>query len=105
LRAIIGVIAPFFFPPDFYEGSMRYFSYPFFEQLLRLKQSPVSDVSHRVTDIAVLIIGMIQFNQKIRQLYPRLHRWSGRLYVVLATIVVVTATDLVVHYAFGGTWN
>tara|TARA_B110000495_G_C22961818_1_gene563849 strand:- start:625 stop:1254 length:630 start_codon:yes stop_codon:yes gene_type:complete len=100
--SISGVIAPFFFPSDFYEGSMRYFSEPFFDQLLRLQQSPLSDASHRLIGIALLVLGMIQFNEDIRRTRPRLHRWTGRLYMVLATIVVVTAMDLVVQYAFGG---
>lgn len=45
---------------------------------------------------------MAQFNRRLRAKNPALHRWCGRLYLVLAMLLVVTATILVFRQAFAG---
>lgn len=37
---------------------------------------------HFAAGAIILILGSIQFVQKIRDLYPSLHRWLGRLYIL-----------------------
>jgi|GEM_PF-2272228 len=97
-----GVVAPLVFPKQIYADSMRLFSDAYYQQELNLATSPIANASHRLFGLVFFVIGMAQFNCRLRAKNPALHRWCGRLYIALAALVVVTATILSFRHAFAG---
>ncbi|MCB0165518.1 MAG: DUF2306 domain-containing protein [Anaerolineae bacterium] len=97
-----GVVAPLVLPQQTYADIFRMFSEAYYQQELNLATSPIANVSHRIFGLAFYVIGMAQFNRRLRAKNPSWHRWCGRLYIAFAALVVVTATILAVRHAFAG---
>jgi peptidoglycan biosynthesis protein MviN/MurJ (putative lipid II flippase) len=67
--------------------------------------SAIPLVSHIVGALAYMLLGATQFSPAIRRRWPAYHRLAGRLALVGAALVVVSALWLTVAYAtpsFGG---
>lgn len=97
-----GVVAHFVLPKQIYADMVRLFSDALYQQELNLATSPIANISHRIFGLVFYVIGMAQFNRRFRAKNPALHRWCGRLYMVLAVLVVITATILAFRHAFAG---
>ena len=97
-----GVVAPFVLPKQTYADLVRLVSDAYYQQELNLATSPIANASHRIFGLVFFVIGMAQFNRRLRAKNPALHRWCGRLYIALAALVVVTATILSARHAFAG---
>ncbi len=97
-----GVVAHFALPTQVYAETITVFSDLYYQQELNLATSPIANASHRIFGLAFYVIGMVQFNRRLRAKNPALHRWCGRLYIALAALVIVTATILAFRHAFAG---
>ena len=62
---------------------------------------PVQALSHMLVAPVALILGPFQFLPGLRARHPRVHRWSGRVYV-LACVVAGAAALATAPYASGG---
>jgi uncharacterized membrane protein len=51
-----------------------------------IEQFPLRTLIHMLVAPVALLIGPFQFLPKLRARYPRLHRWSGRIYVAACVI-------------------
>lgn len=63
---------------------------------------PVLIFIHIITGSLFMIFAPLQFVQKIRLRYPRFHRISGRILVVLGLIIGITALVMSFKMAIGG---
>jgi uncharacterized membrane protein len=77
---------------------------------LRIKQDVVGMLHYRIaffahvyTGMFILISGMLQFPAYIRQHFPKLHKWSGRVYAV-GVIVIAGPAGFVMGYYGNGGW-
>jgi uncharacterized membrane protein len=59
--------------------------------------------AHVFASIAALALGPFQFSSRLRQRNPALHRWSGRLYLVVGVLVGGVSGLYIAQFAFGGT--
>lgn len=57
---------------------------------------------HILTSSLVLITGLTQFARPIRQKHPKLHRFSGWLYVLITLILACPSGLIMAWYALGG---
>jgi hypothetical protein len=62
---------------------------------------PIQALAHMLFGPIALLIGPVQFLEGLRAAHPRVHRWSGRLYVV-ACLVSGTAALATAPFASGG---
>ena len=99
---LTGVVAHYWMPTPIYEAIISGFSDAIYQQELKLASSPIANASHRILGLAFFIIGMLQFNESFRLKKPRLHRWLGWVYIILAFFVIMTATILAKRHAFAG---
>ncbi len=58
--------------------------------------------THAFASILALALGPFQFTASLRQKYPVVHRWSGRLYLGVGVLVGGLAGLYMAQYAFGG---
>ena len=61
--------------------------------------------SHVYTSIFVLALGAPQFIKSIRDKYPRWHRVTGILYILLIIFVAAPTGLIMGYYANGGPWS
>ena len=66
-----------------------------------VEQWPVRALAHMLVAPVALFVGPFQFMSKLRAKHPRLHRWSGRVYVVACLIAGVAGFATALH-ASGG---
>jgi uncharacterized membrane protein len=99
---ISGIVIPLVLSEESYAQMVSLASEDYYQQELILRQSPVNNVLHRIFGIVLLTVGMMQFNQSLRQKHPTMHRWSGRIYLALGSVTLVTATILALRHAFNG---
>lgn len=66
-----------------------------------MERVPLQFLTHAVVAPIALLVGPLQFFPRLRAKYPRLHRWTGRLYV-LAVVVAGVAALATAPYASGG---
>lgn len=57
---------------------------------------------HIFPGLLFILLAPLQFAPRIRARYPQLHRWSGRLLLVLACIIGVSAMRMSLLMAIGG---
>ena len=57
---------------------------------------------HILPGLVFVLLGPLQFIRRLRQTRPRVHRWTGRIFVVAALIVGVTALVMSPQMAIGG---
>lgn len=75
-----------------------------------LARSPVQGVAHLTGGAVALITGALQFHAGLRNRYPAVHRWTGRVYLLAVASGGVAAFLLaldsfggpVTHFGFGG---
>lgn len=99
---LTGVFAHFLLTDQTYAAVVTAFSASVYQQELALAESPIANNFHRILGLAFFIVGMLQFNRGLRTKMPTFHRWCGRAYILLALVVIVTATILAVRHAFAG---
>jgi uncharacterized membrane protein len=66
-------------------------------------QFPVLTLTHILLGLVFMVLGPLQFNASVRTTYPRLHRISGRFFLVCS--LVIGSTALVMSFvmpAIGG---
>ncbi len=66
-----------------------------------IERVPLQALTHMLVAPIALLLGPWQFFPRLRAKYPRLHRWSGRVYVV-ACIVAGFGALATAPYASGG---
>ena len=66
-----------------------------------VEQWPVRALAHMLVGPVALFIGPFQFLPKLRARHPRLHRWSGRVYVA-ACLIAGAAGLATAFHATGG---
>jgi hypothetical protein len=66
-----------------------------------VEQWPVRALAHMLVAPVALFIGPFQFLPKLRARHPRLHRWSGRVYVA-ACLIAGAAGLATAFHATGG---
>ena len=99
---LTGVFAHFLLPDQTYAEIVRIFSESVYQQELALAESPIANNYHRILGLAFFVVGMLQFNRGLRTKKPTFHRWCGRVYILLALVVIVTASILALRHAFAG---
>jgi FtsH-binding integral membrane protein len=63
---------------------------------------PLLTVLHIAPGPIFLVLAPLQFSSRIRTRHLRLHRWSGRVLVLLALVAGVSGLLLVPHFSFTG---
>jgi hypothetical protein len=63
---------------------------------------PVLTFTHIIPGALFMILAPLQFIPKLRSRYPRFHRWSGRILVVLGLIIGISALIMSFIAAIGG---
>lgn len=58
---------------------------------------------HLSGGVLTLLLGWLQFVDRLRQACPRLHRWSGRVYLVALLVAAISATAMVLTTPLGWT--
>ena len=59
-------------------------------------------LTHVFASLFALVLGPLQFSASLRAARPRLHRWSGRLYLAGGVLVGGAAGFYMAFHAFGG---
>ncbi|HKV25318.1 MAG TPA: DUF2306 domain-containing protein [Candidatus Acidoferrum sp.] len=59
-------------------------------------------LAHVIPGILFMILGPLQFVKKLRAKYPRLHRWSGRIFLCASGIIGVTGLTMAWGKTIGG---
>lgn len=57
---------------------------------------------HLLPAALFIILGPLQFVRSIRNQYPYLHRWSGRIYLAASLLIAYSAAHLALNRSFGG---
>ena len=63
---------------------------------------PIGIYAHIFASIVALVFGPFQFSRRLRQKNIRLHRWSGRAYLLIGVLVGGVAGLYMAQFAFGG---
>jgi len=58
------------------------------------RRSALAILGHVAFGIATLVCGFLQFDKSLRSSRPRVHRWTGRLYVLCGLLMVATLQPL-----------
>lgn len=66
------------------------------------KSHPIGIYTHIFASIVALLLGPLQFARSLRQKYSALHRWSGRIYLLLGVLVGGAAGLYMAQFAYGG---
>jgi uncharacterized membrane protein len=64
---------------------------------------PLGIYLHIFPAIVALSLGPFQLSSKLRDKRPRLHRWTGRIYLGVGVLIGGTAGLYMARFAFGGT--
>lgn len=100
--AFAGVIGPYLLPHELYVTLATLMGGDYIHQGAVLAQRPWVDVGHRLLGLALLVSGLLQFDPRLRRTRPRLHRWTGRVFLSLVLVVGATALIMGLSYPFGG---
>ncbi len=73
------------------------------EDVVNLLHYRIAFFAHVYTGIFVLLSGMLQFSSYIRQRFPVVHRWSGRVYA-LSIIFIAGPTGFIMGIYGNGGW-
>lgn len=57
---------------------------------------------HILPAILFMVLGPLQFVSSLRARYPRIHRWSGRIFLTAAAVVGITGLTLAFGKTIGG---
>ncbi|MDX7998707.1 DUF2306 domain-containing protein [Xenorhabdus sp. Reich] len=58
---------------------------------------------HLITGIVLYVLGPIQFVDRIRRTWPKIHKWSGYCFFVTILVVGVTGILMAILFPVGGT--
>ena len=75
-------------PPESFEG-------PF-------PRRPLLAFLHILPGLLFVVLGPLQLARPIRDRFPSLHRWSGRVYLIAGVLIAYSAVRLVLNRSFGG---
>lgn len=75
----------------------------FLEQLPRYDQQVLLTALHVIPSFVFMLLLLLQLSGRLRQRYPQLHRWNGRLFVLLGFLIGCTGLILGIIMPFGGT--
>lgn len=100
--AFAGVIGPYLLPDELYIPLATFLGGDYVHQGAVLAQRPWVDAGHRLLGIALLVTGLLQFDPRLRRTRPKLHRWSGRVFLSLVLVVSATALIMGLSYPFTG---
>lgn len=59
-------------------------------------------LAHVIPAILFMILGPLQFVKKLRAKYPRVHRWSGRIFLLASGVVGITGLRMALGKTVGG---
>src|ERR1700730_16519473 len=59
-------------------------------------------LTHIVSAMLFMILGPLQFVRRLRAKHPRIHRWSGRIFLTASAVVGVTGLTLAFGKTIGG---
>src|SRR3981081_3855040 len=59
-------------------------------------------LTHILRAILFMVLGPLQFVRRLRSVYPQVHRWSGRIFLMASAVVGVTGLKLAFGKANGG---
>ena len=100
----------YYFTILLFEITLQYFPLNYDVSFLQLKQIEIHSsyyyiafFTHVYSSIFVLIAGSIQFSNRIRDKYKSLHRWTGKIYVMLI-ILFSFPSGLIMSYHANGGW-
>lgn len=92
--------------------TVQYIPIDFDVAFLRIKQKEIqlthyqwAFFSHVYTSIFVLIVGVTQFSDFIREKLRGLHKLLGKLYIGLVLIIASPSGLIMAYYAIGGFWS
>lgn len=97
-----GVIGPYLLPRDIFIYLSTLLGGDYVHQGAVLAQRPWVDVGHRLLGVTLLVAGMLQFDPQLRRGYPKLHRWAGRIFLMLVLVISATALIMGFSYPFSG---
>lgn len=97
-----GVLGPYLLPHDIFIFLSSLLGGDYVHQGPVLAQLPVADIGHRVFGLLLLITGMLQFDHSLRLKRQKLHRWMGRIFLLMVATVVITALVLGLTVPFSG---
>jgi uncharacterized membrane protein len=63
---------------------------------------PILTLTHILPGLVLIVLGPFQFIAGLRRRHPVLHRWTGRIFVVDALVIGVTALIMSPQMAIGG---
>ncbi|HAA11663.1 MAG TPA: hypothetical protein DCE41_08170 [Cytophagales bacterium] len=62
----------------------------------------LEDFSHRVVGVLYLVIGMLQFSKKFQTRFRKLHKYLGRVWVLVTIVLGLTGISIAIFVPFGG---
>jgi uncharacterized membrane protein len=92
-RRTLQIFAPSPAPPGFPEAAALDAGFA---------RHPVLTMVHIIPGLVFVVLGPLQFVQKLRNRRPRLHRWTGRIVLASGTIIGGTALVMSTQMAIGG---
>jgi uncharacterized membrane protein len=97
---IIIVLSHYFFPSALHAA---FYPKDFFEQQMsRYAAYPITTFLHLVPGALFLVIGLLQFQPKLRARYISLHRWLGRAYMFCGLLLCGSAFSMVARFPYAG---
>jgi uncharacterized membrane protein len=59
-------------------------------------------LTHILPAMLFMVLGPLQFVRRLRSVYPQVHRWSGRIFLMASAVVGVTGLKLAFGKTIGG---
>lgn len=97
-----GLLSRYLAPEEIYKEISLLVGGDYWSQELVLMQHPWTEGLHRLLGVAMLVAGMLQFNPRLRRERPRVHRWTGRVFLGLALVISVTGLFMGFAVPFSG---
>jgi uncharacterized membrane protein len=102
LIGILSSLSRYILPHDLHARVARVVYGPYTQQLPVIAARPVFEAVHRVGGALYLVIGVSQFMPKLRARHLRLHRWLGRVFLLLTVLVAVGGAFMAVRFPYSG---
>lgn len=64
--------------------------------------NPVLTLLHILPALLFIVLGLMQFIKRIRTKYPTLHRWNGRVFLIIGVVVGITGIVMGFKMAISG---
>ncbi len=102
LVGISSAVPPLVLPHELHLRIARIFYGDYTPQLDRLAELTVTNFTHRFFGTIYFVIAPLQFVRSLRGRLPTLHRWCGRLFLVVMVIVTVGGVVFALRASFVG---